>query len=238
MAHLSRVASLALLAYMFPLTWADILPTSGKYVPYKVEVTSMPESTDMKLVIFPWGESNGRPEADIKFIEPLTPVYFGRRVAGGRPKFWAVHADAKVLSELNDLRRASEAIEDIEAIEDWLKKQTNAVSCKGPVIDPRFLAESGEEEFLDKFAVVSMNADRCEVRKSEGVDVENKDNLGSYAEPEAGSRSESISLGSWGFSIIALGALCGLVWRLSSALRNTSSSALRNTSGQSVGVQE
>lgn len=230
MALLSRVASVALLAYMIPLTQADILPASGKYVPYKVEVTSMPESTDMKLAIFPWSESNGMPTADIKFIEPHTPVKFGRRVAGGSPKFWAVSADAKELSELNALRlHWFNGGQQFEAIKKWLN-ETNAVKCHGPEIARKFLAENGEEEFLDKFAVVSMNADGCEVRDSEGVDAETKDNLGSYAEPEAGSRSESISLGSWGFSIIALGAICGLVWRLSSALRKTS--------GQSVSVQE
>lgn len=234
MALPSRVASFTLLLYMLPSTWADLLPPSGKYVPYKVEVTSMPESTGLKLAIFPWSMSSGIPTADIHFVEPLVPVQFGRRVAGA-PKFWAVRADA--LAELNDLQHSSQILGEPEiarAVGEWLSEGRHAVQCQGPEINPQFLAEAGENEFIDKFVVTSMHADQdkleCVVRKSDGFNAEIKDNLGSYAEPEVDSKNRAISLSSWGFSIVALGAICGLVWRLSSALRKTS--------GQSVSVQE
>lgn len=240
MAHRLHFAVVALLACLLPLTYADILPPHGTYVPYKVEVTSMPQANDMRLAIFPWGMSNGAPTGDIKFVEPHTPVDFGRRISGGSPAFWAVRAEK--ISEIDAVRTAAgDSVKSTDAIDAWLHKSGNAVLCQGQKIARRFLAESGEDMFVDKFVVTALNAGRCTMIDAEAHDNEIKDDLGSYAEestdgsPDAkpedqDQESKWNSWGSLAFSGIALGAICALAWRLSSLIRKTS--------GDSYQVQE
>jgi len=232
MANLFSVAMYLACARMLALTSADILPANGvKYVPYKVEVTSIPTGKDVRLAIFPWSTSNGAPTGEIKFVEANAPVRFGRRIAGS-PAFWAVHSDK--VPEIEAIADRGDPYESADAIAKWLRESGHATSCRGLQISPHFVAEAGEKEFVDRFAVKSFGADHCEIANAETFDASIKDDLGSYKDSKARftdasegaaegrNESSSASWGSRALSVVALGAICALVWRMASVLRKPS----------------
>lgn len=222
------ILSTALVAMvMFPLVYADILPPGGStWIPYEVEIASMPNSKHFSLAIFPWGDSNGRPDANIAFVEQRKPLGFGRRILGGEPKFWAVHADKVVEIDSVRAKGDNDPFTFTPFLEEWLKSSQNAVECTGARIQPRFRASEeapGEAQIVDRFIVRSLDANGCDMEgplDSYSIEPQRKYDVESFTRNGALPRAQETSWwSSWGFSIAALSAVFALVWRLSNGLQ-------------------
>lgn len=224
-------SSFAVLGALALLAHADIAPGPQGFAPtYKVEVLSMPTTNDAKLVIFPWSMSNGVPQGEIKFVSLRKTIEFGRRIAGGRPRFWAIPAD-KVSEAKAKLRDPGSGFK-TSLLEDWLKTPGNAIQCSGAaMMAPRWSArDSDDENFVDRFVVKSLDATQCTI---EGPpDTDNKYSLEADVSADARQASQGVSA-SWVIGVMALAAVSALVWRLSSLLEKSSRGSPRDLGSDS-----
>lgn len=211
MEHRSHIAMIsALLLALFPVVKCDILPVGGsKFIPYEVEIASMPDNKDMKIAIFPWSMSNGAPTAEIIVVSPQKPVPFGRRVSG-QSKFWAIPTD-----KIGSL--PTRGPHPGAALAEWLKTPGNAVACTGAEIDRRFTSpHAHDSKIIDRFIVRSMDAKSCDMEGPLGF--QNKADLESLTNADIDPTHPGSRWGSWAISIVAMGAVCALTWRLSCGL--------------------
>lgn len=211
MVHLRRLPLLIRCAMMV-LTIADLITknTEGKkQVDYYIEVVAIPASNNMKLLVFPWSESNGTPSGDVKFVNAGDHVKFGRKI-NGKPKFWAV-LESKVADIENVKADVSHNnFQMVDLLNSWFNEAGNAVACTGAAInidENSFLADkdSLDSKRTDQFSVTSLSADSCV------VEFKGLKPTSVAADSEAKPKSAVLVVI---ISIVALGLVCALVWWL------------------------
>jgi MYXO-CTERM domain-containing protein len=135
---------------------ADLVPPGQSTVDYSFKVTGLPANSDLVLLAYPCGTSNGRPTTDVRKLDDGVSVGVGRR--GGNCTLYVV-SKAKYTAFMASYKPA-DTFED-KPLSDFMAKATK---CKGAPSPVFFVDKNDKRKSIEEVLVVkTMTATACEI---------------------------------------------------------------------------